>query len=402
MAPPRSIASRLTERAGGAVATKGRIIEYDDQSGNDTGIRMSGVIFKQDPTAFASGDTSHLKANYAFGVSGIGMSTGIAVGGSFTLTSSSGVIPKMTFDEDFGGQGQGTPSTATAIITNVSAKTGRALFLFTSTTSTFAPTGLALYIVNANEIFLASIEPLSIGFPGSTPASRYAGRAIVSSANSSSAQLSGNFVFHLAGTGSVALGAVTLTSSGSTGGSSSGTLEGYNSTQGTANIPLTGTYTVDAATGRVSLSTGAVVPLPFLYLAAPVTGTENITAFIIGQDPFTLFGLVEPGATSAVATNSLAGKYFFGDEFPRDGNAPNRVGIVAIASSGAATGTEDDSATSGLSTKSVSYTVNIDNANGFGTGNVGANSVALTNGTELFFFANGTGAPASLTVVEKQ
>lgn len=144
------------------------------------------------------------------------------------------------------------------------------------------------------------------------------------------------------------------------------------------------------------------MPLPLLYLAAPVTGTENITAFIIGQDPFTLFGLVEPGATSAVATNSLAGKYFFGDEFPRDGNAPNRVGIVAIASSGAATGTEDDSATSGLSTKSVSYTVNIDNANGFGTGNVGANSVALTNGTELFFFANGTGAPASLTVVEKQ
>lgn len=396
----------LNGAAGGSIATKGSITEYDDQTGNGTGTRVSGVLLKQDPTAFSSGNTAQLHPNYAFGVSGAGSGGGgIAAGGSFVLNPSTGAITKMTLDEDLAGTAAVLATDGTGTISGVSAKTGRALFAFTSATSSFASSGLAVYIVNANELFLASLDPLGIGFPGSTPGAVYAGRAIVSSASSSSSQLSGNFIFHLAGTGSVALGAVTLTPSGSTGGSSSGTLEGYNTSQGTATIPLAGTYTVDATTGRVTLSSGALVPLPVLYIAAPVTGTENITAFIVGQDPFTLFGLVEAGATSAVATSSLAGKYFFGDEFPRDGNAPNRIGAVTVASSGATTGTEDESASAGLSTKSVSYTVTIDNANGFGTGNVGANTVAITNGTELFFFEEGaasTGPPASITVVEKQ
>ena len=98
----------------------------------------------------------------------------------------------------------------------------------------------------------------------------------------------------------------------------------------------------------------------------------------------------------------LAGSYFFADELPRDPNAPSRTGVVAINSSSTATGAEDDSAIAGLLTNAVNYTVAIDNANGFGTGNVGANSVAVTNGTKLFFFENATGAPASITVVEKQ
>ena len=399
--------------AAGAVATKGRIIEFDDQSGNNTGFRMSGVLLKQDPTAFSSGDTSHLQNNYAFGVSGIGAGTGVAAGGSFVLAPSTGVISSMTFDEDLSGTNLGQTTGATGTITGVSAKTGRALLSILST-STFAPTGLALYIVNANELFLASLEPALPGIPSGTPGVRYAGRAIVSMATSSSTQLNGNFIFHLSATpgctgsscGAIALGVVTLTTTNSTSGSSSGTLEGYDVTQGPASLPLNGTYTITPSTGRVTLSASFNVSLPVLYLAAPVASTEDITAFIVGTDPTGIFGLIEPGAPSAVTTNSLAGSYFFGDEQPRDGTVVNRVGVVVISSTGAATGTEDDSATAGVSTNAVSYTVTIDNSSGNGTGNVGTNSFAVTNGTtKLFFFEEGTAsarAPASITVVEKQ
>jgi hypothetical protein len=403
----------LNGAAGGAVATKGRIIEFDDQSGNNTGFRMSGVLLKQDPTAFSSGDTSHLQANYAFGVSGVGEGSGVAAGGSFVLVPPTGVISSMTFDEDLGGTNLGQTTGATATVTGVSAKTGRALLSFTTTTSAFAPTGLALYIVNANELFLASLEPALPGIPSGTPGVRYAGRAIVSMASSSSAQLSGNFIFHLSATpgctgsacGAIALGVVTLATTNSTSGTSSGTLEGYDVTQGPASLPLNGTYTITPSTGRVTLTASFSVPLPVLYLAAPTASTEGITAFIVGTDPTGIFGLIEPGAASAVTTSSLAGKYFFGDEQPRDGTVVNRVGVLAIASSGAATGTEDDSATAGVSTQTVSYTVTIDNSNGDGTGNVGANTFAVSNGTKLFFFEEGTAAsrpPASITVVEKQ
>jgi hypothetical protein len=402
----------LNGAAGGAVATKGRIIEFDDQSGNNTGFRMSGALLKQDPTAFSSGDTSHLQANYAFGVSGIGAGSGVAAGGSFVLTPSTGVISSMTFDEDLSGTNLGQTTGATGTITGVSAKTGRALLSILST-STFAPTGLGVYIVNANELFLASLEPAQPGIPSGAPGVRYAGRAIVSMATSSSTQLNGNFIFHLSATpgctgsscGAIALGVVTLTSTNSTSGTSSGTLEGYDVTQGPVSLPLNGTYSITPGTGRVTLSASFNVSLPVLYLAAPVASTEDITAFIIGTDPTGIFGLIEPGASSAVTTSSLAGNYFFGDEQPRDGTVVNRVGVVAIASSGAATGTEDDSATAGVSTNAVSYTVTIDNSSGDDTGNVGANSFAVTNGTKLFFFEEGTSAsrpPASITVVEKQ
>jgi hypothetical protein len=130
------------------------------------------------------------------------------------------------------------------------------------------------------------------------------------------------------------------------------------------------------------------------------TATEDITAFVAGTDSSSLFGLVEPGASVAVTTSSLAGNYFFGDEQARDETVVSRVGVIKISNSGGVTGTEDDSGTSGLQTKAVNGTIAIDNANGPGTGNVGTSTFAITNGTRLFFFEE-TG-PATITVVEHQ
>ena len=85
----------------------------------------------------------------------------------------------------------------------------------------------------------------------------------------------------------------------------------------------------------------------------------------MGQDTFALFGLVEPAATQAVTANTLAGNYFMGDELPNDPSAPNRIGVVAINSGGAA-----------LAQK--------------------------TTAPKLLFFQNGMGGSASITVLEKQ
>jgi hypothetical protein len=199
------------------------------------------------------------------------------------------------------------------------------------------------------------------------------------------------------------LGSVTLTSTNNTSGTTAGTLVTYSVPQGVLSGSLTGgTYAVDAVTGRISLSPSSLTPLPVAYLAAPVATTESIQAFLIGTDAGVAFGLLEPGAPGNVTAASLAGNYFFSDEQARDETVVNRVGVAKISAAGVATGTEDDSATAGLSTKAVNYTVNVDNANGPGTGNVGTNTFAITNGTKLFFLDENTNAPASITVAERQ
>ncbi len=154
-------------------------------------------------------------------------------------------------------------------------------------------------------------------------------------------------------------------------------------TQGPANLPLNGTYTITPSTGRVTLSASFNVSLPVLYLAAPVVAsTEDITAFIVGTDPTGSLDSIEPGATSAVTTNSLAGSYFFGDELPRDGTVPNRVGIVAICHPLASPPARKTIAPLLASLPSGQLYGHHRQSSGYGTGNVGANCVAVTNGDQ--------------------
>ena len=409
------------------VATEGRITEFDDQfdPSSNLGTRASGPLRLQDPTVFASGNTSDLQHNYAFGVGGGGDGDPHAVVvGAFVLDPTTGVITNSDFDSDDLNTGivQSDVQGSTGSIGSVSTKTGRSVLTLTPQSAVW-PGGLAgpnktqaaLYVVNSSELFLVTADPQ----PLNPPLFLYAGRAIATGNAFSSASLSsGNFILHETGTlapgacnqcADVSLGLLSFASGNS---SVSGKIFEYSAKNGPTTTPLMGsaTYTVSSTFGRVTLTGTGITHPPVFYLAQPTGSTGPTYAFVGGTDPTAIAasGLLEPGASAPVTTANLGGKsYFFGDEDdPADPTINNRVGVLSISSTGGIAGTQFTSGPTApnlLSSGPVSIAgVSIDNANGFGTGNVGTNTVAITDGSKLFFIDEAAGTPASITVVEPQ
>jgi hypothetical protein len=407
-------------KVSGGVATAGRITEYDEQSINPSGIptRVSGPLLRQDPTAFSNGDTSHLQTNYAIGLvaSNIGFQASLA--GALVVNPSTGAITNSDFDSAVtSGTGGSDIQGSTGSIASVSSLTGRALFTFTPSTPLSFPAGFAqsqaaIYIVNANEFFLVSLDQSPTTTFGALPAFLYGGRAIASGSAFTSSSLTGNNIYHAnelvqfnnASGPKVDLGLLNFT-----GGSLTGTVFGYGPKAGATSTTIANeAYTVNPTFGRVALSGTGLTHPPVFYLTTPGANTESIAAFVVGVDSTATtatFGLLEPGAAANITTASLAGNYFFGDEcLAVDGSAVSRAGVMGINSAGTLTGTEFDSADSPafLSQTSVSGTVTIDNAHGAGTGNIGANSIAITNGSKLFFIKESAASPATITVADHQ
>ncbi len=401
------------------VATEGRITEYDDQfpSTSTEGTRASGPMLLQDPTAFAGGNTSHLQKNYAFGVGGSGGSgdSHAVLVGAFVLDPATGVITNTDLDSDDlanSAVAQSDVQGGTGSIGSVSTKTGRAIFTLTSK-SGITETQAALYVVNSSELFLVTADspnPIVIG--GAAPFFLYAGRAIATQASFNSASLSGSFILHETGAlppsacnqcADVSLGLLNFASSNS---SVSGKIFEYSAKNGATTRSFSATYAVSSTFGRVTLTGKGVAHPPVFYIAQPTASTEPIHAFVGGTDPTTGAdsGLLEPGASSTVTTSTLNGNYFFGDEDdPADASISNRVGVLSISSTGGIAGTQFTSGSGLLSLGPVSITgVAIDNANGFGTGNVGANTVAITDGSKLFFIDETSGTAASIIFVAPQ
>jgi len=104
----------------------------------------------------------------------------------------------------------------------------------------------------------------------------------------------------------------------------------------------------------------------------------------------------QPAAT--YSSSSLSGNFFFGSNVPGDNTVPDLSGVASI-SSGTLTGTEDASASSGLSLGSAfNATLSI---NADGSGNLGASTVAVTNGTVLYFIDETGTSPPVVQVFEQ-
>ena len=407
-------------QASGGIATAGRMTEYDDQIGYylyGFPARVVGPLLRQDPTAFASGNTSHLHTSYAFGMSDEQIGS---IAGGLELNPATGVITNSDYDVNMyvypGNYFQQNVQGSTGSITSVSSRTGRALFTFNAKGSwpdAGAPPQAALYIVNADEFLLVSLSPAPLGFPFSAPTWLFSGRAIATASSFNSTALEGNVIYHgfgwgwepVAGAPNQPLVGLGLLHFG--GGKLTGTMFGYSETAGPVTTAIANEdYTISPKFGRVALTGAGLTNPPVFYLATPSSNTETIKAFTVGQDATFSTGLLEPGAAENLTTASLEGHYFFGDEWTNDYdlNSPERAGVMVIGSGGVLTGTQFSSAPypSLLSESAVHGSIEINNAHGPGTGIGAGNSVVITNGTKLFLIQEAKGTPASLMEVEHQ
>jgi hypothetical protein len=368
------------------VASTGRLIEFDDTTGNGT--RNAGILRLQTVTDFAN---SKLQPRYAFGFGGFDSTGGhFAVVGSFSTGGAGTTITNGFDDANDAGTLFSALSNGSGTIGAISATSGRA-------TATFmTPGGVTnnsvFYVVNASEFFAVSADTLTANTPITS------GRGIVTGSSFSNSSLNGNYIIHLSGahangTGDVVIGLVTLT-----GGTLSGTTYENNAGVASTNTVSNGTYSVDATSGRVTI-TGAGAHNPVLYLT---TLTDGISAFIEDTGGTAGFGLVEFQPVATYTTNSLAGQYFVGNEDPTSNTVTNSVATATVTTAGTATATSDKSGPFSpfLTTGQVMMlTFTITNPNG--TGNFGPNTVFITNGSRVFTLDQSSTSTPSITVAEK-
>ena len=320
--PPLTIAFAVGEIQGG-IATKARFIRFDDVSG--TGKRESGVLLRQDPTAF---NLASVKGNYAFGDSGSKTSNGAPhsdVG--FVTADGNGNFTTGLIDTDSGG---GTNSSAiSGTYTAPSASNGR----FTSTLTVAGLGGAiteTLYVVSANQVIY-----ISINSAGTTVTSGTAQLQVPPAGGFSLGSLSGNSVFSVQGlqagaSSNVHIGALSPDGNGNFTAAFDGNESGTSSS-GTA----TGTYTV-AANGRSVLTFttvtgggGGGIQPAIVYLDGPNQGFVGFT------DGSASEGIIEPGG-SGFTNATLSGNYFVGTLGPTENQVNDFSGVASFDGIGTA------------------------------------------------------------------
>lgn len=352
------------------VASKGRIIEFDDISGS--GSRGSGVLRLQDPNSFV---LSALQGQYAFGVDGWAANGNqfvhLAVGGEF---SNNGGVLSGVDDINIDGilsldtaiQG-GSPNNNTIGV--ISATTGRAV-------AKFDIFDWAIYVINSSEFFIVGQDTIETT----------AGRAIATGSSFTASSLSGNYIAHSNGSAnanaSVDLQLLAMTPGGGQTGTLSGTVYSANGGNGLQTTTLSSvTYNVDSASGRVALGNPSD-NLPIVYVAA--TPIDGISGFLVGLGADAQMGLVEFQPSQTYSTASVAGSFFFGSEDPEANGIYDEAGAVSISNSGSANGTVDSSSTSGL-TPGVSFNTTL-SLNSSGVGSLSSiPSLVITNGAKIFY-----------------
>lgn len=363
----------------GATASKGSIIESDDTTGTDS--RASGVIRLQDITSF---ELSKLRSNYALGADG--WDTGYGFPGHFAMAASCPVN---------NGNKSGVADVNDVVfiyvrwtiagcsIGAVSTSTGRA----TGSFGTPVGANFIMYMINEDEFFIVSPSlPL------------YTGRVISTGNSFSLASVSGSYVLHcteaymgLSGqlTGRPILGLMNFDN-----GNLSGIAFTYFNSTLSNQIGFGGpTYTVDSTSGRLALG-------PFtddaIYLTTVIDG---ISGFYINFSTGAGSGLIEGQPSANYSADSSAGNYMLGQDEPSQPSFTNLAAAVSISSAGSVSGTSDASAPSGLMPNqpfSLSLTINPD-----GTGNAGANTFAVVNGTKVFILQE-LSATDQITVLEER
>jgi hypothetical protein len=316
----------------GTLYHTGRIIESDNTGG---GTNASGFIHVQVPSAFS---LTSLQPNFAFGVDGwTAESTGYfrtAIAGTFT--NSSGALSAGSADLNAGGTPSGELTGGNGTLNSaIDATTGRGTGTYTIPTSggnlTF---DFAFYILNESDFILLSTDsPITAG-----SASLLSGRALASSATHAAGALNGYYLLTSQGievSGGNIGNLAEIGTLNATGAGAIPTAILYINDAGTySNTPYSnGSYTVEAASGRVSVN-GLTATPPVVYLTAASPTSDEIAGFLVGSDSAASSGVVVRQSTSAPAyvLSNITGNYAASTQEDVDGL--NGASLVAFSFTG--------------------------------------------------------------------
>lgn len=359
-----------------SVASKGRMLEFDDATGRGT--RVAGQLRLQNPASFSNAGFS---GPYTFGFYGQdGGQSRFAVAGTFT-SDGNGSITGGTFDSDEGGTlTTDTPVNSGAYSVGLNGH-GTIGITAIGVTNHFA-----MYIINSSDAFFVSTDNLSVD-------PIFSGEAVGSALTFAPSSLNGSAVLHMTGNGSSPDVLLALAVADGLGNLSSFKVVQNNAGTVTSQTITTGTYSV-APNGRVTF-TGVGPNPPVLYLSGQNSG------FAVGTGPLSEIGTLEPQAAGPFSSASFSGAYLFATETPGRPLVQLETGAAtAQGSAGTGTGTsdQDDSGGALLPNQPFSFTFSFSSD---GTGNVGSGTTAiLISSSKLVYFENAQTAPR-VTVVEQ-
>jgi hypothetical protein len=377
--------------------TEGNIIEFDDKTGEGT--RGSGILRAQDASSFSN---EKLASGYALGLSGVGAAgEHVALAGTL-MADGKGNIVGGNFDRNDAGSLTSNSSKLVGTYSIPAGSTsGRGTF---NATLNGTPFTFAAYMVNSGEVILAGVDQVSATNQITS------GEALASAGPFNNGMLAGSHILRetaMSRSGSnsgtrAMIGALTF--DGKNAGGVTGTL--FNDEAGvssTTNI-LHGaaTYSVDAGTGRITL-TGVGTDSTVGYI---VHGASGVTAFLVGTDGGAADGALEfqSAANANFKTSTLSGAYSFGTDENVDYSTTNESHSGSFAKSGNATvsGESDQSQprANGLVANQPFSNAFVFNAEGIGTS---GKNPAVTNATRIFFIDEETESThPRVTIAEKQ
>jgi hypothetical protein len=373
----------------------GRIIESDNTGGSGT--NASGLIHVQTPSAFV---LTALQANYAFGVDGwtaTASATALRTAMAGAFTNSSGTLSAGYADLNTGGTSSGEMTGGYGVLNStIDSTTGRGTGSYFTTTPTGKLTfDFAFYILNGSDLVLISTDLANSG--STTPL--LVGRALASNATSGAASLAGYYL--LASQGLQANGTKTGNSAeigtfNADGVSAIPTASLYSNDAGTyaTNQYTNSSYTVEAASGRVSIS-GLTAASPVFYLTAGATADDEIAAFLVGTDTQASSGIVVTQSATAPSYTvaNVTGNYAAGTQEDVDGLNGAFLGLFTFDAAGGYALTAQSTGTVPSIPATGSIAINSD-----GSGNLaGGNFPLVTNGTAVFAIPN-SGDPLLLVL----
>jgi hypothetical protein len=366
----------------------GRIIESDNSVG---GTNASGFIHIQNPAAYA---LTSFQPNYAFGIEGwTSLSTGLfrtAIAGAFA--NSSGALSAGYADMNTGGTPSGELTGGSGMLNStIDTSTGRGTGTYTiPTTAGNLTFSFAFYILNGSDFILLSTDsPITAG-----SAPLLSGRALASSATYPPGALNGYYLLASQGL-VVADGNVgNLAEIGTFNATSAGTIPTatlYVNNAGTyTHTPYTnGSYSTEAASGRLSLS-GLTTTAAVVYLTAGSSSDDQITGFLVGTDTEASSGAIvtQSTTTPAYLLSSVSGNYASSTQEDLDGLNGAFLGAFSFSGQGLYSATQKTTGTVPNLPNVGTVAINPD-----GSGSLNGGTFPLVTNGEVIFAIPDSGDP---------